>query len=145
MASTRFSSSTSASDRHSRMRRAKQIATWGLLGLAGLLAVVAITVTVGFAWLRSDSGRDWLARQIEDATSTPGEMQLSIGEIAGALPQSLVARNVVVSDNEGPWLTISAVEIGWRPWRLRDRPLDGDRIVLYGICPGPRPAGATRA
>src|SRR3546814_2009723 len=73
MASTRFSSSTSASDRHSRMRRAKQIATWGLLGLAGLLAVVAITVTVGFAWLRSDSGRDWLARQIEDATSTPGE------------------------------------------------------------------------
>src|SRR3546814_8594803 len=107
MASTRFSSSTSASDRHSRMRRAKQIATWGLLGLAGLLAVVAITVTVGFAWLRSDSGRDWLARQIEDAPSTPGEMQLSIGEIAGALPQSLVARNVVVSDNEGPWLTIS--------------------------------------
>src|SRR3546814_946716 len=89
MASTRFSSSTSASDWHSRMRRAKQIATWGLLGLAGLLAVVAITVTVGFAWLRSDSGRDWLARQIEDATSTPGEMQLSIGEIAGALPQKI--------------------------------------------------------
>src|SRR3546814_4823900 len=73
MASTRFSSSTSASDRHSRMRRAKQIATWGLLGLAGLLAVVAITVTVGFAWLRSDSGRDWLARQIEDATSRSEE------------------------------------------------------------------------
>src|SRR3546814_6015027 len=89
MASTRFSSSTSASDRHSRMRRAKQIATWGLLGLAGLLAVVAITVTVGFAWLRSDSGRDWLARQIEDATSTPGEMQLRSEEHTSEL-QSLM-------------------------------------------------------
>src|SRR3546814_3066057 len=44
--------------------------------------------------------RDWLARQIEDATSTPGEMQLSIGEIAGALPQRLVARNVVVRSEE---------------------------------------------
>src|SRR3546814_1132006 len=70
---------------------------------------------------------------IEDATSTPGEMQLSIGEIAGALPQSLVARNVVVSDNEGPWLTISAVEIGWRPWRLLDRTIDVERIELSEI------------
>src|SRR3546814_19148519 len=77
--------------------------------------------------------RDWLARQIEDATSTPGEMQLSLGEIAGALPQSLVARNVVVSDNEGPWPTNSAVELGWRPWRLLDRKIAVERIELSEI------------
>src|SRR3546814_13680467 len=100
MASTRFSSSTSASDRHSRMRRAKPIATWGLLGLAGLLAVVAITVTVGFAWLRSDSGRAWPARQLENATCTPGEMPLSTGGIRRALAHPLLAPNVAAPDRE---------------------------------------------
>src|SRR3546814_11299956 len=72
-------------------------------------------------------------------------MQLSIGEIAGALPQSLVARNVVVSDNEGPWLTISAVEIGWRPWRLLDRTIDVERIELSEIALARLPAGPPEA
>src|SRR3546814_8085368 len=72
-------------------------------------------------------------------------MQLSIGEIAGAWPQSLVARNVVVSDNEGPWLTISAVEIGWRPWRLLDRTIDVERIELSEIALARLPAGPPEA
>src|SRR3546814_5538529 len=57
------------------MRLARQIAKWGLIGGAGLLAVVALGLALGFGWLQSDSGRNWLARQIEDAASTPGEMR----------------------------------------------------------------------
>src|SRR3546814_14997875 len=89
-------------------RSARQIAKWGLIGGAGLLAVVALGLALGFGWLQSDSGRNWLARQIEDAASTPGEMELSIGALTGDLPQSLVARDIVLSDAGGPWLTIAA-------------------------------------
>jgi translocation and assembly module TamB len=122
------------------VRRVKQIAKWTLIGAVGLLAVLAATVTLGFAWLRSDGGQDWLARQIEEAASTPGELELSIGEIDGALPQSLVARDIVVSDGEGAWLTIAAVEIDWRPWQLLRRTLAVERLALTRVALARLPA-----
>src|SRR3546814_20741024 len=48
-------------------------------------------------------------------------------------------------DNEGPWLTISAVEIGWRPWRLLVRTIDVERIELSEIALARLPAGPPEA
>src|SRR3546814_8264268 len=43
------------------------------------------------------------------------------------------------------WLTISAVEIGWRPWRLLDRTIDVERIELSEIALARLPAGPPEA
>src|SRR5690606_38397677 len=120
-ASMKPSNSTSASVRPSDMRWAKGIAKWGLIGIAGLLVVAALMVVGGFAWLRSDGGRAWLARQIEDATSAPGGLEVAIGDLGGALPQSLSASDIVVSDAEGAFLTIDSLHVAWDLWALFDR------------------------
>ncbi|MGD1878671.1 MAG: hypothetical protein ACFB13_14380, partial [Kiloniellaceae bacterium] len=115
------------------MPRAKAIFKSLAIGLGGLLALVAIAVALGYAWIGSDGGRDWLARTIEDAVSTPGEMELSIGALEGSLPETLKARDIVLRDAEGPWLTVAALEIDWRPWALLGRTLDVERLKLTGV------------
>ncbi|WP_193369855.1 translocation/assembly module TamB domain-containing protein [Pelagibius marinus] len=115
------------------MRRAKSIAKWGLIGLGGLLLLGAAALALGYAWLNSEGGRAWLARQIEDAASTPGEMELSIGRLEGALPAQLQARDVVLRDTEGAWLTIAGLDLAWRPWALLSRTLEVDSLSLSGV------------
>src|SRR3546814_6373136 len=74
---TRPSSSTSASGRLSDMPLARQIAKWSLIGGAGLLAVVALGLALGFGWLQSASGRDWLARSEEHTSELQSLMRNS--------------------------------------------------------------------
>ncbi len=115
------------------MRRAKSIAKWGLIGLGGLLLLGAAALALGYSWLNSEGGRDWLARQIEDAASTPGEMELSIGRLEGALPAQLQARDVVLRDAGGAWLTIAGLDLAWRPWALLGGTLEVDSLVLSQV------------
>jgi len=124
------------------MRGARQTAKWALIGAAGLLAVLALVLIGRLAWLRSDSGHDWLARQIEDAASTPGSLEVAIGGIGGALPHSLSAHDVVVSDAEGPFLAVDSLEIEWDPWALLNRTLAVRRITLGTIDLARLPAAA---
>lgn len=124
------------------MRRARQIAKWGLIGTAGLLAAVALVLVGGLAWLRSDGGREWLARQIEDAASTPGSLEVAIGGIGGALPQSLSAHDIVVSDAGGSFLTIASLRIEWEPWQLLRRTLALREVALGAVELARLPAGA---
>ncbi|HMA14692.1 MAG: translocation/assembly module TamB domain-containing protein [Bacteroidota bacterium] len=124
------------------MRRAGQIAKWGLIGTAGLLAAVALVLAGGLAWLRSDGGREWLARQIEDAASTPGSLQVTLGGLGGALPQSLTAHDIVVSDAEGPFLTIASLQVEWEPWQLLRRTLAVRQVALGAVDLAHLPAGA---
>src|SRR3546814_411752 len=128
---TRPSSSTSASGRPSDMRLARQIAKWSLIGGAGLLAVVALGLALGFGWLQSDSGRDWLARQIEDAASTPGEMELSIGALTGDLPQSLVARD---RSEEHTSELQSLMRRSYAVFRLKKKKTEGKVAISGEVC-----------
>src|SRR3546814_549188 len=67
-------------------------------------------------------------------------MELSIGALTGELPQSLVARDIVLSDTGGPWLTIAVLEVDWRPWRLLRRTLDVERLELTEVALARLPA-----
>jgi translocation and assembly module TamB len=60
-------------------------------------------------------------------------MELSIGSLSGELPQSLRARDIVLRDAEGAWLTVAALKIDWRPWQLLSRTLDVERLELTGV------------
>ncbi|MEO3428974.1 translocation/assembly module TamB domain-containing protein [Pelagibius sp. CAU 1746] len=113
---------------------------WGLIGLGTLLLLAAGSLAVGYTWLDSDGGRSWLARQIEDAVSSPGEMELSIGRLDGALPARLQARDVALRDAEGAWLTIAGLDLAWRPWSLLGGELEVDSLVLTQVALARLPA-----
>ena len=115
------------------MPRAKAVLKWLGFGLGGLLAVVAGGVGVGYAWLQSDGGREWLVGQIEAAASTPGELELSIGRLEGDLPARVAVRDVMVSDAEGRWLSIAALDLAWRPWQLLSGTLAIDSLALSNV------------
>ena len=115
------------------MPKAKTIAKWSLIGLAGLLLSGALALGLGYSWLRGDSGRAWLKQQIEAAVSTPGEMELTIGRLDGDLPANLAARDIILRDAEGAWLTIGALELDWRPWALLGRTLEIDGLTLSSV------------
>ncbi len=127
------------------MRRAKTIAKWGLITLGSLLLLGAGALALGYAWLNSDGGRDWLARQIEDAVRSPGEMELSIGRLDGALPAQLQARDMVLRDAEGSWLTIAGLDLTWRPWALLGGTLEIDSLVLSRVALARLPAAPAEA
>ncbi len=126
------------------MSRARRVAKWGFIGCAGLLATVAVALALGYGWLQSDTGRSWLARQIEDAASTPGEAELSIGSLTGNLPHRLRAENITLRDREGTWLSIAALELDWHPWALLNRTLDVERLELTGVAMPRLPAASGR-
>ncbi len=115
------------------MPQATRILKWLGVGLGGLLVVVAAGLALGYAWLRSDGGGDWLARQIEQAVSSPGELQLTIGRLEGDLPAELRLRDIRLSDAEGQWLTIAGLDVDWQPWDLLDRVLQIDALALSGV------------
>jgi len=115
------------------MPPARRLAKWALIGAAGCLTLLVVVAAGGVVWLRSESGGAWLARQIEQAASTPGETSLAIGDIEGNLPQSLVARDIVLSDGNGPWLSIAALELDWRPWQLLRSTVAVDRLAFSGV------------
>lgn len=127
------------------MRRAKAIAKWGLIGLGGLLLLGGTALALGYAWINSEGGRDWLARQIEEAVSTPGEVELSIGRLEGDLPAQLRARDMVLRDAEGPWLTIAGLDLTWRPWALLGGTLEVDSLVLSRVALARLPAAPAAA
>ncbi|MEQ8356335.1 MAG: translocation/assembly module TamB domain-containing protein [Kiloniellaceae bacterium] len=102
-------------------------------GLGGLLVIGAGGVILGYTWLQSESGRDWLVRQIEAAASTPGETQLFIDNLEGDLPGNLRATGITVSDSEGSWLRVGSLEVTWRPWELLNRTLEVESLALTGV------------
>src|SRR3546814_15122136 len=71
-------------------------------------------------------------------------MELSIGALTGDLPQSLVARDIVLSDAGGPWLTIAALEVDWRPWRLLRRTLEVARLEMPEVALARLPAAGPK-
>src|SRR5690606_38803495 len=48
-------------------------------------------------------------------------------------------------DATGPWLTITALEVDWRPWQLLRRTLDVARLELTEVALARLPAAAPEA
>ena len=129
------------------MARMKQLAKWSGLTLAGLLLLLGLAIGLGYGYLQSDSGRDWAAREIERLTSTPGEVEVRIGSLAGQLPFAVSASDVRISDGAGAWLTIDNVGYEVDPAALLDstlrfRFLEADRVLLDRLPQVPAAAAA---
>jgi len=115
------------------MPKAKRVLKWVAAGLGALLLLATGAGLAGFLWLQGDQGKAWLARQIEDVASTPGEMELTIGRLEGRLPGHLRAKDIAVSDAEGTWLALATLELEWSPWQLLQGSLEIDGLRASGV------------
>jgi len=90
---------------------------WGrrlLIGLGGLLALLALLLIAGSIWLGTDSGRRFVARQIE-ALSFENGLQIGLGRIEGSLFNRMRLRDVTLRDPQGVFLSAPTVELDYRP------------------------------
>jgi len=82
--------------------------------ILGLVVGLALLVAALFAWVETDHGRVFVARQAALVTPHSG-LRVSIGRIDGALASRFTAHDVVLSDPTGPFLVIPTVTVAWHP------------------------------
>jgi len=85
-----------------------------LLGLLGLLLLLVAVVGGGYLWLNTDSGRGFVARQIEGLSFENG-MEIRIGRIEGSIFRRMRLRDVALRDPRGVFLAAQSVDLDYRP------------------------------
>jgi|GEM_PF-625113 len=125
------------------LRRVRQLVLWTaafllFLGLAGTLAV---------AWLDTDPGRHWVARQLETLDTRSG-FAVRVGGFRGSLFGHLTAVDVSLYDPKGRWAHIPSVSMRWWPWDLMQRRVNIGTLraptVIIERRPEFRPTGEDR-
>ncbi len=109
------------------MRRGALIS---LISLGAFVAFVALSAVTLF---HTPTGRNLIKGQIESALEGElgGEMQ--IGALSGALPQHLILKDMIFSENGAPWLTVRRVELDWHPVFLFAKRIDIDRVSVEDV------------
>lgn len=115
-----------------------------LLILAGVLALTVIAG--GAALLLTKPGRALIADVAEDAISEAIGYETDIGRLEGSLPGNVILTDVTVSDEQGQWLAIERIEIGWRPLSLASGHINLRDVAIEHAAllrtPGPKAASA---
>ena len=109
-----------------RARRRPRALRYGLLGIAALVALVALLM-LGLA---TPPGRAALAGIVERAASANG-LTVAIGQLSGWPPFSFGADRIVVSDQDGPFAEVDNLRAD-----LRVAALLRGRVAVSGITAG---------
>ncbi|MCC3305367.1 translocation/assembly module TamB domain-containing protein [Sneathiella sp. HT1-7] len=80
--------------------------------------ILLIIITGGYAFLQMDSGRALLVSQIEEAASTPGELELKLGPLDGNIFGDFSLQQIRLRDAMGEWLSIEDIAVSWSPLDL---------------------------
>ena len=97
------------------MTAAKRILRGLARAVTGLVVLTLASAGGVYAWLQTEGGRDWVKRQAEAALSTPGESEVVLEALDGALPQAPRVSGLTVGDAEGVWLRAQGLVLDWRP------------------------------
>jgi translocation and assembly module TamB len=106
--------------------------SWGrriLLGLLALLALLVVLVAGVYVWLSTDSGRGFVARQVQGLAFENG-MQIGIGRIEGSIFGAMTLRDVALRDPKGVFLTAPAIELDYRPFAYLRNHVDIRTLVI---------------
>lgn len=123
------------------MKRWPSLVRWIVWGVGGLAALIALFVGGGVAVLQTESGRRVLANAVNAALSGPG-LAVSVENIGAGLPARIAIGSVVVSDDQGPWVTLDQAVIEWRPLTLLSGTVHLETIDVAGIDLQRLPAGS---
>ncbi|MCR9212211.1 MAG: translocation/assembly module TamB domain-containing protein [Proteobacteria bacterium] len=92
------------------------------IGVAVTLVILG-AIILGLA--QTNSGQQFIARQIEAAVSDTDDFTLKIGKIEGNLLNRFKISQIEIADSEGAWLDSQDIEVSWSPWSL----LAGDLVI----------------
>jgi len=105
---------------------------WGrriLIALGGLLALLLFVIAAGYVWLNTDSGRGFVARQIE-ALAFENGMAIGLGRIEGSIFGNMRLREVELRDPQGVFLSAPAIDMDWRPLAYLGNHLDVRALTI---------------
>ncbi len=102
----------------------KRLGKWGL----GLLGAVVLLIGGAIILLNTPLGERFLASRIAE-TTLPNGLNIRIGRIEGNLYGAAILHDVVLSDPQGPFMTIPRAEIDWNPGAWLSNRLDIDTLV----------------
>ncbi|MEQ8178109.1 MAG: hypothetical protein RIA10_07220, partial [Amphiplicatus sp.] len=97
--------------------------------LLALLAAAALGA--GFLF-NTDPGRAFIRDKAEPYIGAALGGEAKIGALEGALPGRIALSDVVLSGQDGPWLTIDRLELDWRAFSAVGGEIDIDRLAIIG-------------
>src|SRR5690606_26405331 len=71
-----------------------------------------------YAVLQTKSAQSFLEAWLSDFLSTPGEEEILITGLSGTLPHHIEIERLAISDGKDVWLSLSQLELAWRPLAL---------------------------
>ena len=110
------------------------------IGLGGLFGVLVLAVLGAWAFANTETGRAWIADQVEAALSA-GDAEAAVAGLSGPLPQRIALDRLTLQDADGTWLTLEQAELAWSPLALLGGRLDVTRIVAERVSVARAPAG----
>lgn len=94
-----------------RASLAARIALWAAVGLAGLIALVALLLVA----IDTGPGRRFVAGQLDGLELASG-LRIGIGSLEGSLYGELTVRNLTLGDPKGEFFSAPEVALDWRPF-----------------------------
>jgi len=122
------------------MARWKKIFRMAAFAAAGLVLLLAAAIGAATLYLRTETGRDWLAATIADAASGP-EMTLTVARIEGRPPWDMTIATIAVADPDGVWLTVEQAHLDIDPWALATGTLSVGTLSAVRVAVARSPAG----
>ncbi|HEX7821151.1 MAG TPA: translocation/assembly module TamB domain-containing protein [Sphingobium sp.] len=105
---------------------------WGrriAIGIGGLLAIVIALVAGIYVWLGTDSGRGFVARQVEGLAFDNG-MKIGVERIEGSIFGAMRIKGLSIRDPKGVFLTSPGIDMDWRPLSYAGNHLDIRSLVI---------------
>jgi translocation and assembly module TamB len=109
----------------SRKRRRGRWQAW----LLGFVVVLLVALGGALAWIDTDPGHRFLARQISAIKPASG-LRVSVGRIDGSIYKNVVLRDVVLGDPGGVVASVPVAYLDWYPFAWFSNRLDIDRLYI---------------
>lgn len=107
-------------------------AHWGrriAIALGGLLTILVVAVLGIYIWLGTDSGRGFVARQVEGLAFDNG-MKIGVEKIEGSIFGAMRIRGLSIRDTKGVFLSSPGIDLDWRPLSYARNRLDIRSLVI---------------
>ena len=85
-----------------------------VIGAGAVMALLLLVIAGGYMWLDTQSGRNFVARQIA-AVEMENGLNIRIGKIEGSIYSDAILRNVQFRDPKGGFARAPEIRLDWNP------------------------------